>query len=59
MTGPTGSGKTYLACALGAQACREGYRTLYFYAPKFFRALESARADGSCCSGSRNWHEHH
>jgi DNA replication protein DnaC len=47
VTGPTGSGKTYLACALGAQACRESYSTLYFYAPKFFRALESARADGS------------
>src|ERR1017187_90381 len=47
VTGSTGSGKTYLACALGAQVCREGYRTLYFYAPKFFRALESARADAS------------
>jgi len=47
ITGPTGSGKTYLACALGTQACREGYRTHYFYAPKFFRALETARADGS------------
>jgi DNA replication protein DnaC len=50
ITGPTGSGKTYLACAVGAQACREGYRTLYFYAPKFFRALEMARADGSLLS---------
>ena len=39
ITGPTGSGKTYLACAVGAQACREGYRTLYFYAPKFFRFI--------------------
>ena len=47
ITGPTGCGKTFLACALGAQACREGHRTLYFYAPKFFRALETARADGS------------
>lgn len=47
ITGPTGSGKTYLACAVAAQACREGYRTFYFYAPKFFRALEAARADGS------------
>ena len=47
ITGPTGSGKTYLACAVAAQACREGHRTLYFYAPKFFRALETARADGS------------
>ena len=46
ITGPTGSGKTYLACAVAAQACREGYRTLYYYAPKFFRALETARADG-------------
>ena len=47
ITGPTGSGKTYLACAVGAQACREGYGTLYYYVPKFFRALETARADGS------------
>ena len=47
ITGSTGSGKTYLGCALGTQACRDGYRTLYFYAPKFFRALECARADGS------------
>jgi len=47
VTGPTGCGKTFLACALGAQACRDGHRTLYYYAPKFFRALETARADGS------------
>ena len=50
VTGSTGTGKTYLACAVGAQACREGYSTLYFYAPKFFRTLESARADGSLMS---------
>ena len=47
ITGPTGSGKTYLACALGHQACRDGHRTLYYYAPKLFRALETAQADGS------------
>ena len=47
ITGPTGAGKTYVACALGHQACREGHRTLYFYAPKLFRALQSAQADGS------------
>lgn len=47
ITGPTGAGKTYLACALGHQACREGYRTVYYYAPKLFRALQSAQADGS------------
>ena len=47
ITGPTGTGKTYLACALGHQACREGHSTLYYYAPKFFRAIQSAQADGS------------
>lgn len=45
--GPTGVGKTFLACALGHQACRQGYRALYFYAPKLFRALQLAQADGS------------
>jgi DNA replication protein DnaC len=45
--GPTGCGKTYLACALGQQACRDGYRALYYYAPKFFRELQIAQADGS------------
>jgi DNA replication protein DnaC len=47
VTGSTGSGKTFLGCALGHQACRDGHRTLYFYAPKFFRSLETARVDGS------------
>lgn len=47
ITGPTGTGKTYLACALGHQACREGHGTLYYYAPKFFRAIQTAQADGS------------
>lgn len=47
ITGPTGSGKTFLACALGQHACRDGHRTLYYYAPKLFRALQAAQADGS------------
>ena len=47
ITGPTGCGKTYLACALGHQACRDGHRTLYYYAPKLFRDLQVAQADGS------------
>jgi DNA replication protein DnaC len=50
ITGPTGAGKTYLACALGHQACRDGHRTLYYYAPKLFRALQTAQADGSLLS---------
>ena len=47
ITGPTGVGKTYLGCALGQQACRDGARTIYYYAPKLFRALHQAHADGS------------
>jgi DNA replication protein DnaC len=47
ITGPAGIGKTYLACALGHQACRDGHRTVYYYAPKLFRALQTAQADGS------------
>jgi DNA replication protein DnaC len=47
VTGPTGCGKTFVACALAHKACRLGYRALYFYAPKLFRALTLAQADGS------------
>jgi DNA replication protein DnaC len=47
VTGSTGTGKTHLACALGHQACRDGHSTLYYYAPKFFRAIQTAQADGS------------
>lgn len=45
--GPTGVGKTYLACALAQQACRQGYRTLYRRVPRLFEELTLARADGS------------
>ena len=47
ITWPTGSGKTYLACALAHQACRDGHRVGYYYAPKLFRELQNAQADGS------------
>jgi len=47
ITGPTGAGKSYLACALAQKACRDGYRTMYFYAPKLFRELLASQADGS------------
>ena len=45
--GPTGIGKTYLGCAFGVQACRDGFRTAYFTAPKLLRALQQAHAEGS------------
>jgi len=47
ITGSTGLGKSFLACALGHQACRDGRRVLYAYAPKLFRDLGQAQADGS------------
>jgi DNA replication protein DnaC len=47
VTGPTGVGKTYFACALGQQACRRGYRTLYRRISRLFEELTLARADGS------------
>jgi DNA replication protein DnaC len=47
ITGKTGCGKTYLGCALGNQACRDGQRVCYYYAPKLFRELHITQADGS------------
>lgn len=46
VTGPTGTGKSYLACALGNKACREGYRVLYFRFARLFQDLAIAKADG-------------
>ncbi len=47
VTGSTGAGKTYMACALAQAACRHGYTILYVRIPRFLRTLEVARADGS------------
>ena len=47
ITGPTGAGKTFLACALTNKACREGYRALYIRAPKFSYQMAFAKGDGS------------
>jgi DNA replication protein DnaC len=47
VSGPTGIGKTYLPCALGNKACREGYKVLYTRAPRLFGDLFQARADGT------------
>jgi DNA replication protein DnaC len=47
VTGATGVGKTYIACALGQQACRKGYRVVYRRLARFFEELNLARADGS------------
>jgi DNA replication protein DnaC len=47
IVGPTGVGKTYLACALANRACRSGYPSFYIRAPRLFHDVALARADGS------------
>jgi len=47
ITGPTGVGKSYMASALGHQACIQGYKTLYFNTQKLFPQLNMFKADGS------------
>jgi len=46
ITGPTGIGKTWLACALGHKACREGWTALYLRLPRFLQELLIAKGDG-------------
>jgi DNA replication protein DnaC len=46
ITGPTGVGKSFLACALGHRACMEGFKVLYSRAPRLFHELSVARGDG-------------
>lgn len=47
ITGPTGVGKTYLACALAQSACRQGFTALYVRAPRLFQDLTISKADGT------------
>jgi DNA replication protein DnaC len=47
ITGSTGIGKSYLASAIGYQACMLGYRVLYASTPKLFARLKMAKADGA------------
>jgi DNA replication protein DnaC len=47
ITGATGVGKTYVACALAQHACRRGYSAIYRRASRLFDELTMARADGS------------
>ncbi len=47
ITGPTGSGKTWLACALGNSACRQGLSVQYVRLPRLFEELRIAHGDGS------------
>lgn len=46
ITGPTGVGKSYIACALAHKACREGHKALYLRSSRLFEELAIAKADG-------------
>jgi len=45
--GPTGVGKSYLACAIANSACRNGYPVMYKRAPRLYQEIAISRADGS------------
>jgi DNA replication protein DnaC len=47
VTGKTGVGKSYLACALAQQACRKGYRAIYRRTSRLFDELRLAHAAGT------------
>lgn len=47
LTGPCGTGKTYLACALGRQACIQGHSVRYYRVSRLLLALTQSKADGS------------
>jgi DNA replication protein DnaC len=46
ITGPTGVGKSYLACAFAQKACREGFSALYLRMTKLFEDMSLAKGDG-------------
>lgn len=47
ITGPTGVGKTFIACALAHSACRHGFSARYYRVPRLLSELAIARGDGS------------
>lgn len=47
ITGATGSGKTWIACALAQQTCRQGHSVLYWRMPRLIEELRIAHGDGS------------
>ena len=55
ITGPTGVGKSWIACALGHKACRDNRSVLYHRMPRLFEALALARGDGRYAGCSRRY----
>jgi DNA replication protein DnaC len=59
ITGPTGVGKSYLASAIGHQACRLGYKVIYFNTQKLFNLLRMSKADESYLRETRKIEKQH
>lgn len=55
ITGPTGCGKSYLACALAYQACMQGHRTLYFNMNRFIEKVTLSKLDGTYLKQLNHW----
>lgn len=55
ITGPTGVGKSYLACAFAQKACREGYSAIYLRISRLFEELSLAKGDGRYVKMLRNF----
>lgn len=55
ITGPTGCGKSFLACALAYQACMQGHRTLYFNMNRFIEKVTLAKLDGTYLKQLNHW----
>ncbi len=62
ITGPCGSGKTYIACAMGHTACMKGYSVKYYRLSRLMLELTQAKADGTYrglrCNGTKNRVKH-
>lgn len=54
ITGPTGTGKTYLASAFGTQACRKNFNVLFYTATELFETISRASVDGTLLKLRRN-----
>lgn len=59
ITGSTGIGKSFLASALGHQACALGYKVLYYHNTKLFAKMKLAKADGSYLKELAKIEKHH
>jgi DNA replication protein DnaC len=59
ITGSTGIGKSYLASAIGHQACALGYKVIYFHNTKLFAKMKMAKADGSYLKELSRIEKHH